>query len=124
MLYAGGGVREDRDGRRYGAVDHRRNTAGFNANGSLTSFAGDADKKVEAIAVSPDGQSVFLGGGFTSVHGTPRGQLARLDPVGAVLSPNYGSIGGHVADIAATSGQDIAVAVGVPITGSGRGRRT
>ena len=123
VLYAGGDFGKIGTGAGMGQSTIVDNAAGFNANGSLTSFTGGADKKVEAIAVSPDGQSVFLGGGFTSVHGTARGQLARLDPAGAVLSPSYGSIGGHVADIVATSGQDIAVAVGVPIAGSGTGHR-
>ena len=123
VLYAGGDFGKIGTGAGTGQSIIVGNAAGFNPNGSLTSFTGGADKKVEAIAVSPDGQSVFLGGGFTSVHGTARGQLARLDPSGAVLSPNYGTIGGHVADIVATSGQDIAVAVGVPITGSGMGHR-
>ena len=99
------------------------NAAGFTANGTLTSFTGGTDKKVESIAVSPDGQTIHIGGFFTTVHAQPRAQLARLDPAGTVGGVNL-NIGAHVLDLQATSNSnDVAVAVGAAVGGSSTGRR-
>jgi hypothetical protein len=78
---------------------------------------------VESIAVSPNGDSVFIGGSFTSVKASPRAQLAKIDvATNTVVGANL-NIDARVFDIAATSSTDIVVAVGPAILGSGTGRR-
>jgi len=123
VLYAGGDFGKIGTGAGGGQSTVVDNAAGFTANGTLTSFTGGTDKKVESIAVSPDGQTIHIGGFFTTVHGQTRGQLARLDPTGLVGGTNL-AIGAHVLDIQATSNaNDIAVAVGAAVGGSSTGRR-
>jgi hypothetical protein len=46
---------------------------------------------VETLAIS--GTTLLVGGGFTSVNGTPRSRLAALSPTGALLSWNPGVTG-------------------------------
>jgi len=122
VLYAGGDFGKIGTGAGANQSTQVDNAAGFAADGTLTSFTGGADKKVESVAVSPDGQSIFLGGHFTTVHATARGQFAKLDPAGTLGGSNL-AIGADVLDIAATSGNDVATAVGPAIAGSSTGRR-
>ncbi|HEX5706734.1 MAG TPA: delta-60 repeat domain-containing protein, partial [Pyrinomonadaceae bacterium] len=64
----------------------RERIARLNADGSLdTSFLASgagADTTVSAVAVQPDGR-VLVGGFFSSIAGTARDSVARLEPSGA-----------------------------------------
>ena len=99
------------------------NAAGFTATGTLTTFTGDANKKVESIAVSPDGSGVFLGGRLNNVKGSARGRLAKIDVATNTLAGSNLAIGAHVLDIVATGNNDVTLAVGTAIGGSSTGRR-
>jgi hypothetical protein len=48
------------------------------------------DGVVYALAASADGSKIFLGGGFTTVNGEPRGRLAAVDPVNGQLVQGWG----------------------------------
>jgi hypothetical protein len=56
------------------------------ADGSLTSWSPVADAAVEALAVDPASGSVYAGGLFGNVNGTPRSRLAGIDTNGAVTA--------------------------------------
>jgi hypothetical protein len=53
----------------------------------LTGFAPSFNGEVRALAVSPDGSTVYVGGAFTSVSGVTRNRVAALNATtGAVVS--------------------------------------
>ncbi|HTW19117.1 MAG TPA: hypothetical protein VME70_02770 [Mycobacteriales bacterium] len=54
-----------------------------------------------AVAVSPDGSTVYVGGSFTSVDGQPRDHLAAFSTSTGVLLPWNPDVGGKVSAIAA-----------------------
>jgi outer membrane protein assembly factor BamB len=66
----------------------RNHVAVLRANGTLdTGFDADVDGVVNAVAASPDGSTLFLGGRFEEVGGVPRANLAAVDAAtGEVLS--------------------------------------
>src|SRR5713226_1657173 len=72
----------------------RNNIARLNADGSLdTSFnpGSGTDKQVRAITLQSDGK-ILIGGSFTSVNGTARNRIARLNADGSLdTSFNPGS---------------------------------
>lgn len=123
VLYAGGDFGKIGTGAGMGQSTQVDNAAGFTGNGTLTSFTGGTDKKVESIAVSPNGDSVFLGGSFTNVKGSARAQLAKIDVASNTVVGANLNIGARVFDITATSSTDITAAVGPAIASSGTGRR-
>jgi outer membrane protein assembly factor BamB len=47
--------------------------------GDLLPWNPDADAPVRAMALSPDGRKLYVGGDFTTIGGTPAPYLARLD---------------------------------------------
>lgn len=61
--------------------------ARFTDRGILTDFAPQASGTVYSLIPLADG-SLFIGGDFGSVNGTPRGRVARLDALGN-LDPNF-----------------------------------
>jgi trimeric autotransporter adhesin len=70
-----------------GAIRH--NLAAFDvSNGTMVSWAPDADGQVLGIAVS--GSTVYVGGNFRTIAGVPRNFLAAVDAGGAVTSWNPG----------------------------------
>lgn len=65
----------------------RKHLAHINADGSLDmSWNPETSGDVYALAVS--GDTVFVGGGFTTVNGQPRGNLAAIDVNGTLLPWN------------------------------------
>jgi uncharacterized delta-60 repeat protein len=82
----------------------RNGIARLNATGSLDSFFNPGSGvdgasiccEVRSMALQPDGR-VIIGGGFTSVNGIPRNNIARLTSIGALDNsftpqpgPDYG----------------------------------
>lgn len=80
----------------------RQGIARLNADGSLdTSFANGlpgADGRVHAVDLRPDGK-ILIAGDFTSVHGSPRGRIARLLANGSLDSGFGGGLSGASARI-------------------------
>lgn len=57
-----------------------------------------------AVAASPDGSRIYIGGEFTSVGGAPRSRIAALDPVtGALITSFNARADGPVKALAATA---------------------
>ena len=91
----------------------RYRIARLNSNGSLdTSFSPGlgADATVWSVAVQSDGK-VIIGGEFTSINGTNRSYVARLNDDGSLdtsFDPSLNSPNGYVQSVAvAASGQTI-----------------
>jgi uncharacterized delta-60 repeat protein len=79
----------------------RPRVARLNQDGSVdTTFdAGiGPSSTVRAITLQPDGK-ILIGGSFTSVNGTDRGRLARLDSSGALDSVFLGAVQGANGDV-------------------------
>jgi PKD repeat protein len=55
-----------------------------------TTFAPTIGGQVKALAASPDGKRIYLGGSFTSVNGTTKYRLAAVDPKSGALVANWG----------------------------------
>src|SRR4051794_33903740 len=71
-----------------GTASYTRNNAfSFSAStGAMTSWNPDVSGRVNAIALSPDCSTAYLGGQFSSVHGTAVKNLAAVDTsTGAVI---------------------------------------
>lgn len=75
------------------------------ATGELRSgFVANLNAQAKALAASPDGRRLYVGGDFTTVNGTPRQRIAALDPVtGAVDTSFTASANAQVKAIAATA---------------------
>ena len=64
--------------------------AEFNAaSGALLSFSPTLDGDVTALAVSPDGSTLYVGGGFTHVNGSGRNHLAAFSTSTGALSTTF-----------------------------------
>jgi hypothetical protein len=63
--------------------------------GAFAGWNPNADAKINALKVSPDGQHVFIGGSFTSVGGQSHDKLARTSAAGGSPEPvSFGQNGG------------------------------
>ncbi|WP_028047337.1 LamG domain-containing protein [Cellulomonas sp. URHE0023] len=71
-----------------GTLVPRAHVAAFSAaTGALTPFVADTNDAVAALAVTPDGQRVVVGGRFTSLSGSPFYGLGSVNPTtGAPVS--------------------------------------
>jgi hypothetical protein len=108
------------------------NAAGFNGlTGQYNGWHAGADKTIEAIAISPDGNWVYIGGNFLTVGLQPHDRLAKLSraAAGAVQPVVYsnvsaGVLGARPLDIVATSGH-LLVGIGpaASTAPAGAGRR-
>lgn len=76
------------------------------ATGELrTGFVADLNAQAKALAASPDGRTLYVGGDFTTVNGTARQRVAALDAAtGEVDSTFAASANGQVKAIVATAG--------------------
>ncbi len=81
-----------------------------------TAFNPNLNGQALAVAASPDGSRIYVGGEFTSVGGVPRSRIAALDPVtGAMITSFNARADGPVKSLAATAST---VYVGGLFTGS------
>ncbi|GAA0986134.1 hypothetical protein ENKNEFLB_00774 [Nocardioides aquaticus] len=99
-MVAGGSFRAvEQDGR----TATRTNVVAFDRfTGELTpTFAPTFNGQVWALAADPDTGSVYVGGKFTTVNGTTRPALAKLDAVTGALDPAFSPrfTGGQINDI-------------------------
>lgn len=98
-------VREDGRSHRY----VRRGLVAFDARTGRIDrrFAPDPRGGVRVVLPGPDGRSVYVGGGFTSIGGTDRAKLAllRVSDGGLVTSFDPGRVTGEVKDLALTGGR-------------------
>jgi hypothetical protein len=86
-------------------VERRRAAAVNTTTGGVDmGFDPSVDGKVQAIAASPDGSVIYLGGNFTEVGTTSRQNLAKVNAsTGAVLSPTFAQVNDLVEDLSVKS---------------------
>ncbi|GAA2177928.1 hypothetical protein GCM10009847_05930 [Leucobacter tardus] len=74
----------------------RSNVLAFDINtGGLLPFAPQVEGVVKAVAASPDGSRIYIGGSFSKVNDQPRYNFAALDARTGALLPGFSaSIGG------------------------------
>ncbi len=78
VLYLGGSFTAVFD--KNGVQIDRNNLAAVNlTSGDVTSWNPDVTGIVHALAVSPDGRTLYAGGSFSAVGATPRAYLAAID---------------------------------------------
>ena len=78
-----------------GAPAARKGASFDTATGAFGGWNPDADAKINALKVSPDGQYVFIGGSFATVGGAAHDKLARTSAAGGTPSPvSFGQNGG------------------------------
>src|ERR1700680_4173948 len=68
--------------------------AGVRGQSALDGFDPNANGTIRVVVVQPDGK-ILIGGDFTSVRGTPRNRIARLNPDGtldAAFDPNANDV--------------------------------
>ncbi len=122
VLFVGGRFTDVTDG---ATTTPRADLAAFDATTGewLPGFAPALNGAVYALAASPDGSRLFVGGDFTTVNGTSTGALIALDPsTGAIDSAWTGRVGGYqlVRDLA-VDGTDLYVAGGFTSISSSAG---
>ena len=83
-------------------VERHRAAAVNTSNGELdATFDPNSSSKVQAIAASPNGATIYLGGNFASMGGVARANLAAVDGVtGALKSPAFKQVNDLVEDLA------------------------
>ena len=69
----------------------------------VASFSHSLNAQGLAIAASPDGSKIYVGGDFTTVDGASRGHIASFNTAGGTLTSWTPNIGGQVRAIVATS---------------------
>ena len=73
---------------RNGVPIARNNLAAFNlVTGDVTSWNPDVDGPVKALAISPDGRILYVGGSFATVGGVSRRNLAAIDTTSDGTTP-------------------------------------
>lgn len=106
VVYVGGSFTSVRPpGAAAGSGEVARNhLAAFDAStGALvTSFNHNVNAAVKVLTVSPDGQTLYAGGDFTSVDGVTRNRIASFDAGSGALTAWNPSANARVSGIAAT----------------------
>jgi PKD repeat protein len=91
-----------------GPILARSNIFAFDATtGAIdTTFAPVFDDEVTAIAASPDGQSLYVGGAFSTVNGATARKVAKISATTGVKDPIYsGGANGRVNDLTLSRGR-------------------
>lgn len=71
----------------------RPTLAALDPYGHPTSFAPQIDGNVNALVLSPDRKTLYIGGNFTTVNGQPRANLAAFDAATGALEPWQSGVG-------------------------------
>ncbi|WP_341935626.1 PKD domain-containing protein [Microbacterium sp. LWO14-1.2] len=91
--------------------------------GQLLPFAPKVNGVVKAVAASPDGTRIYIGGSFNQVNGASRWNIAAIDARTGELVPGFApSIGGSGVYALATSGETV-YAGGLFTQGNGAARK-
>ncbi|MFB8188890.1 RICIN domain-containing protein, partial [Microbacterium sp. NPDC055988] len=106
------------------ALTARSNVLAYDIQtGALLPFAPKVNGVIKAVAASPDGKRIYIGGSFNSVNGKDRWNIAALDAATGELAPGFiPSIGGSGVYALTTSGSSV-YAGGLFTQGNGTARK-
>jgi hypothetical protein len=83
------------------------------SGGAISGFAPSANGTVAAVAATPDGSAVYVGGAFTTLNGVSRPYLGRLSSSGARVNLTFSPVEGPVFALSVRpDGTRVAAAVG------------
>jgi hypothetical protein len=101
-VYAGGWFERVSQG---GSTYTRENVVAFDAeSGAVRSFAPNVDGRVGALAAA--GDSIYIGGKFSTVNGVARANLVKVDAVTGAVDPTFRPrLGGKVNALVVSRGQ-------------------
>ena len=107
-VYAGGSFSNARPAGAAPGVNTttRNNLLAYNLSSGqlITSFAPSLNGQVQAVAASPDGTRIYVGGDFTTVNGGTRNRLAAFNAsTGALITAFNVNVGSRVKAIVATN---------------------
>ncbi|NHA66598.1 fibronectin type III domain-containing protein [Phycicoccus flavus] len=106
-----------------GSVTRRYGLAAVSlTTGELLPWAPAVDGAVWSLELTPDGGSVYVGGSFTAVGGTARGNLARVGLSSGAVASWRADTNGQVRDTALHDGQLYVVGSFSTVGGQSRGR--
>ena len=102
----------------------RSNVLAYDINtGELLPFAPLVNGVVKAVAASPDGSRIYIGGSFTSVNGQARWSIAALDAVTGQLVPGFSPAIGGTGVYGLVAHGDMVYAGGLFTQGNGTPRK-
>lgn len=99
LIYAGGSFTSVKPGSgQSGSATSRTDVAAFNAaDGTLnTAFNVTLNGRVEALDLSPDRRTLYIGGSFTTVNGTTRNRVAALNATTGALISGFNPNPNHI----------------------------
>ncbi len=65
------------------------------------------DGIINSMAISPDGSAVFVGGRFSSINGTTRSRIAKLDPVTGAVDATFNPGASAAVEALVTDGSSV-----------------
>ncbi len=106
------------------ALEPRSNILAFDINsGELLPFAPTVNGAVKAVAASPDGSRVYIGGSFSNVNGQTRWNIAALNAQTGELVPGFTPYIGGSGVYALTADSDTLYAGGLFTQANGTARQ-
>src|SRR4051794_9332286 len=97
----------------------RNNLLAYNVStGALTSFAPSLNQEANALALSPDGSTLYVGGAFTTVNGITRNRVAAFSTSTGALLSNFAPSANNQVQAIATRGSNVYLGGTFPAIGS------
>lgn len=104
-VYVGGQFTQFEDAGRKITYDRQNFVAYSASTGVVTPLVLNVNKDIWAMAASPDGGSLYIGGGFSTVNGQAKSSLVKLNVATGMLDPTFKWSGGLVKDLQYANGK-------------------
>ncbi len=99
MVYAGGKFTQFENSART-VTYNRQNFVAYSATtGAVSPLTLNFDGEVRALAGTPDGSALFVGGGFRNVNGATKPYLVKVNLATGTIDPTFKWTGGIVRDV-------------------------
>jgi hypothetical protein len=104
-VYAGGRFTQFENASRTITYDRQNFVAYSAATGAISPLTLNFDKDVYALAATPDGSALFVGGTFNTVNGVTKPKLVKIDLSKGTIDPTFRWSGGIVKDLQMSKGK-------------------
>lgn len=98
-VYLGGQFTQFENASRTVTYDRQNFVAYSATTGAVSPLTLNFNKDVYAIAGSPDGSTLYIGGSFTTVNGVARNRLIKVDVATGAIDPLFKGTDGSVRDL-------------------------